>query len=127
MSLENKIKKVFLICPVKDVTPEQRTFLDNYVAELESNGYKVHYPHRDTDQSDPIGLEICTTNMNAIKNADEVHIYWTNKTRGGVFDFGMAFMAGKPLKLVNPKEVERPKYKTFETVLHVLHEKYALK
>ena len=73
MSLD---KKIFLICPVREILTSEKKYLDNYIFELEARGYKVHYPHRDTDQTDPIGMDICITNREAVAQSDEVHIYW---------------------------------------------------
>lgn len=63
----------------------------------------MHLPHRDTNQVDLSGgLQICADNREAIKQADEVHLYWTPDSTGSMFDLGMAFMAGKPLIMIKP-------------------------
>ncbi|MBR9676517.1 hypothetical protein GOV04_00055 [Candidatus Woesearchaeota archaeon] len=104
-------KKVFLACPVNNVTKEEKEFLDSYVKSLEAKGYKVYYPHRDTEQSDPSGgYQILVDSCNAVKNADQVHVFWNSKSRGSYFDVGTSFsehlLRGLPIKLVNRKAVE---------------------
>lgn len=89
----------------------------------------MHYPPRDTEQDgDPIGRRICNDNGTAVHDAEEVHIYWTRKSSGSGFDFGMAYYAnlfgGKPIRLVNPEMVERTESKSFENVLLDLHAEY---
>lgn len=89
--------KSFLICPVRGVIPHTQVEI---VKQLEQSGYKVHWPPRDTDQVDPIGLRICQDNLNAIKNADVVHVMWNGKSQGCLFDLGIAFALNKPIKII---------------------------
>jgi len=86
--------KSFLICPVRWVDPE---LTRGIVEELEADGYTVHWPPRDTDQSDETGLRICADNYNAIKASDTVHVVWDGKSQGCLFDLGMAFALSKPI------------------------------
>ncbi|MBT3691294.1 hypothetical protein HOG16_03575 [Candidatus Woesearchaeota archaeon] len=123
---ENLEKKIFLICPVRNITDEENQFLQNYISELESGNNKVHYPPRDTDQEDPIGYDICSENREAISAADEVHIYWNPGSSGSGFDLGMAFMEHKPIKLINKDKIPKTSHKSFENVLHKLDEIYNL-
>lgn len=95
----------FLICPVRGHDPAETeklvAFLEN---ELE---IKVHWPHRDTNQNDPTGLDICKENRAAIEAADIVLMVWDGKSTGSLFDLGMTFALRKPLiplELPNPSE-----------------------
>jgi len=126
-------KKIFLICPVRFASEEEKQILADYVAGLENQGFQVHYPSRDTNQVDPTGgYQICTDNRKAIINADEVHLYWSKASQGSLFDLGVAFSEhidkGKPIKLVNRKDIERivaeeQKPKSFEKVFLLVDEK----
>lgn len=109
--------KVFLICPVRNATDEQRASMENYIQSLEDNGIEVYYPARDTEQNDNIGFRICTDNRTAIKNSDEVHIFWDKNSQGSLFDLGMAFALEKPLKIVNIDEVEITPTKSFTNMI----------
>ncbi|RWO08190.1 nucleoside 2-deoxyribosyltransferase [Mesorhizobium sp.] len=94
----------FLISPVRGQAPD---VWQAYVAALEADGYTVHWPHRDTDQSDDVGLRICRDNMRAIAESDVVHVIWDGKSQGCLFDLGMAFALGKkviPLSLPEATE-----------------------
>lgn len=99
--MESLEEIIFIICPVRELTPEEDYFLQNYISGLENRNCKVHYPPRDTNQNDPVGLNICTENRLAIINSDEVQIYYTSKSKGTPFDLGMTFMAEKPLYIIN--------------------------
>jgi hypothetical protein len=121
------MKKIFLICPVRDATPNEAKFLEEYTNKLESEGYNLYYPARDTNQDDPNGYNICFENRRALMDADEVHIYWSDGSVGSKFDFGMAFMARKPIKIINPSHVAPTPHKSFRNVLLKLHEQYMSK
>ena len=110
-------KRIFMICPVRGITEEEKKFLQRYIARLEKQGFTVHYPPRDTDQNDPIGTYICTQNREAILNSGAIHIYWNPKSQGSTFDFGMAFMAGRRIVVVNRDGVQQTPQKSFENVL----------
>jgi len=96
--------KTFLICPVRGVSS---CLTWHIVAGLENDGWTVHWPHRDTDQSDETGLRICRDNRVAIEEADAVHVVWDGKSQGSLFDLGMAFALDKrviPVSLPDPTE-----------------------
>lgn len=117
------MKRIFIICPVRDVTEEEKQFIEDYVLNLEQKGNKVHWPQRDTNQVDPLGgIRICIDNNKAIWQADEVHVYWNNKSQGSFFDLGMAFAYYqlpdtniKSIRLIN--KIEVTKNKSFNNVL----------
>lgn len=113
------MKKVFVICPVRDVTPEEKQAIQNYVEALEANNYQVHWPQRDTKQDgDPIGIRICSDNRAAIESADEVHVYWNGNSTGSFFDLGMTFALRKPVVIIN--QFEQTPHKSFGNVLKAL-------
>lgn len=98
--------KTFLIAPVRGHQPDVHATI---VAKLETQGYQVHWPARDTDQSDPTGLGICSDNAVAIESADVVHVIWDGKSQGVLFDLGVAFALKKrvvPISLP-PETIER--------------------
>jgi hypothetical protein len=104
------MKRVYLICPVRSCNETDRQFADQYVAELEKNGYSVHYPPRDVDQTDDgVGLAISEAHREAMLGCDEVHVIWDAASVGSHFDFGMAFMlqAWKkiPIVLARPPQL----------------------
>lgn len=128
------MKKIFLICPVKygdHITTkkheETQEKIRLYVEKLEKAGHKVHWPKRNTNQNDPIGLNICTENAQAIIIADEIHIWWDPSSEGSKFDFGMSFVLhilnDKKIILANPDDVKPTEGKSFNNVLLALHNK----
>lgn len=86
--------KTFLICPVRGKDPAETAGI---VAQLESEGWTVHWPHRDTDQNDAHGLRICEDNAAAISAADAVHVVWDGQSQGCLFDMGVAFALKKKI------------------------------
>ena len=100
---ENMDKKVFIICTVRGADEEYVKKLEDYVANLEAQGVKVHLPHRDTNQ-EATGLEICTQNMQAIAKSNEVHIFYNSKSQGTHFDMGVAFAMGKRIVVVETEK-----------------------
>jgi hypothetical protein len=110
-------EKDFLICPVRNATEQDKEATQNYISTNEAKGRKFHYPPRDTPQDDPIGLNICRTNRQAILGSKKVHVYWTPGSEGTKFDLGMSFMAGNPLKFVNARAYIMAPQDSFESFL----------
>lgn len=105
-------KRAFLICPVRGADPEDTR---NYVEILEVAGWQVHWPPRDTYQDDPVGLDICCQNREAIAAADRVFIIWDGKSTGSLFDLGMAFALNKPLTVIDAPE--STDHKSFQNMM----------
>lgn len=94
-------KFIFLIHPVRNITPDMKQKMDEYRRTLEEQGCEVYDPLYHTNQVDPTGgYRICTDNMNAIKRADEVHVAWDGVSKGSLFDLGVAFALGKKIKRI---------------------------
>ena len=104
------MKKIFIICSVRGASDEYVTKLERYVLSLEQQGYSVHLPHRDTNQKAK-GYDICLENCNAIKNSDEVHVFYSSESQGTHFDMGVAFAFNRKIVVVeNEKYGEGKSY-----------------
>ncbi len=115
--------RIFIICPVREVPPEIAERIRAYVAGLEAKGHKVHWPQRDTDQTDPHGINICITNCDRIIAAREVHIWFDPTSHGSDFDRGILFALlrlGFRKKVVLINSVEPTPHKSFANVLLAL-------
>ena len=97
------LKKIFIICTVRGATEEYKKKLEDYVADYERVGVKVHLPHRDTNQEES-GYNICRQNAAAIFEADEVHIFYNPESQGTHFDLGVAFALNKKIQVVENVE-----------------------
>lgn len=106
--------RIFLISPVRVFDIVEQEEIREYVRALEDDGASVHLPIRDTDQSGS-EMEICTENALAIREADEVHVWWNMASSGSKFDLGVAFALGK--KLVVANEVYVSTTKAFSNLL----------
>lgn len=145
------MKKIFLISPVRkpkknwikrlaewlriipDLYELEQKKIEKYVEKLESQGHEVYWPKRNTDQNDPIGLDICINNGFGIFRSNEIHFWWVGSS-GSLFDFGMTFMlwllfthlhllSGKKIIIANPEDVKPTEGKSFENVLLELQKK----
>jgi len=113
--------KIFIIGSVRGADETFRNRMEHYVKNLENNGHSVHLPHRDTDQNVK-GFDICIQNMEAIKNSDEVHIFYRADSQGSHFDLGITFVLNKRIKVI-----ESPVYgegKSFPRMLHEWQNKF---
>lgn len=45
-------------------------------------------------------IELCEQNRDSIEKADEIHLFWDQRSIGTIFDFGMAFALRKPVKVI---------------------------
>jgi hypothetical protein len=106
--IENKPidKKIFLICPVRNATPEQKKWIEDYVVEKHSEHFIIHAPHLHTVQRDLFGgYGICIQNAEAVASSSEIDIYYDQESTGSVFDLGVAYALQKPLKVLNKDEI----------------------
>ena len=90
---------IYIVCTVRGANDEYKHKLELYASDLESKGFTVHLPHRDTNQDLEI-IGICSENADAIKDADEVHVFYNEKSLGTHFDLGVAFALNKKLVVV---------------------------
>lgn len=111
--------KIYIICPVRNVTEDQIKEVDDYVHALENEGHSVHYPPRDVNQDDETGLGICEAHAQAMQEAERIDIFWDVTSKGSHFDLGMAFISKKPLKLVKSYHTDNVG-KSYEKVIKAL-------
>ena len=94
--------KVFLICPVRNATEEQKKYIKEFVKEKNQSGIEVHAPHMHTVQQDMFGgYTICYQNANAIADSIEIDMYYDQSSTGSVFDLGVAYALDKKLVVLN--------------------------
>jgi len=71
-----------------------------YADTLTKLGYEARSPvfdsHPDLDE-----YGICATNREMIEWADEVHVFWDQRSMGTIFDLGMAFALRKLIKIIH--------------------------
>lgn len=73
--------------------------ISEYYLPLRQAGHEVRMPAFD-ERSELDALGVCEYNRGIIEWADEVHIFWDQRSPGTLFDFGMAFALRKPVKVV---------------------------
>jgi hypothetical protein len=90
--------RIYIICPVRRATEEQKQRINLYVAMLEIDGHKVCLPYRDVPQTTPEG--IVRKERAEISMCDEVHVFWDNDSVGSHVDLGMALGLNKRTVLI---------------------------
>ena len=95
--------KIFIICPMRGADETVTRRIREYVDTLEARGDQVHYPPRDTKQ-DESSLSVCLQNREAIKESDEVHVFYSAASQGVHFDLGIAFAAGRRIRVIENDE-----------------------
>lgn len=71
--------------------------------ELEAKGHEVRLPAFDDDDGygeGDVELGICLYNKTLIQWADEVHLFWDQRSFGTMFDLGMCIALDKPVKAI---------------------------
>lgn len=97
--------RIYIICAVRNASPDRVKEIRAYAEAKRTEGHHVHFPPDDAPQDDPTGEAICRTHLAAMRNADEVHVFWDVKSSGSHFDLGMAYALG--INLV-PVACEQP-------------------
>jgi nucleoside 2-deoxyribosyltransferase len=94
-------KLIYLICSVRHASASATAEAERYVAHMEFFGHTIMWPSRDVEQDDPTGVGIVDTEIQMIKDCDEVHILWDKNSKGSHFDLGVALALDKRLVFVN--------------------------
>ena len=87
------MKKIFCIG-----STSYKHMMEAHALDMMDAGHEVRIPKLDDYELDE--LQICKRNVEDIKWADEVHIFWDQRSTGTIFDFGAAFALGKKVKLI---------------------------
>ena len=106
---------IYVICPVRNQSDEQKLELENYKFKKEAEGDKVFLPHLDAPQKDISGVEIVRKEIEAINWADEVHLFWDSNSKGSHFDLGVAFALKKKIVIIKEYQ-ERPAHSYMSVV-----------
>lgn len=121
--------KVYVICPVTNLTKYEKKKIDAYVLVKEKQGHKVRLPYRDTNQDDDgTGLRvlrIVEEHEYDIIWADEVHVWWNPTSEGSFWDLAQTWMAKrfipeKEIVLINVVEVDFSQYRDSENAILAL-------
>ena len=100
-------------------TTSYQTKMIEHKNKLESKGHKVNIPAFDNlKHLDDIG--VCEYNLGLIKKADEIHVFWDQRSVGTIFDFGMCFALRKKIKIIYMET------KTFRGLMEKYERKYAM-
>jgi len=78
--------------------------VEKAVNVLEKEGCNVYFPARDTPQGNQVDAKIILqSNYNGLKDANIVYCYWDGVSQGTVFDLGMAYALGIPIRFIKVK------------------------
>lgn len=106
---------VYILSPVKKVTNEQSTAINDHVSKLKKTDVVIFNPKLDVPQVDTTGYNIVMTELNflhqASKHNGRVDIFWNlggEPSEGSRVDMGMAFVLGLRLNLVDVFNKDKP-------------------
>ena len=112
------MKKAYLICPVRKLTPEERQTIDKAIVDIKKE-YDLYIPYE--QEQDVDGKIICERNRKAVIEADTIFVWWNPTSEGSVFDFGMFYALNKPVIVLNT--IQRTEHKSYTNVLDDIREK----
>jgi hypothetical protein len=99
---------VYLISPVRQVTPEQAQKIADHAARLKRDGVRLFNPVEDAPQDDETGFNIVMSELGfmhkALKEGGRVDILWNaggTPSEGSRVDLGMAIVLGLEFNLVD--------------------------
>ena len=89
-------------------TTSYQSRMKDHVLKLKMEGNEVGLPCFDDGDhiivkefgEDNLELGICLYNRDLIKWADEVHLFWDQRSMGTIFDLGMCIALDKPIKAI---------------------------
>ena len=111
--------RVYVICPVRRISDNQRADVLAHVSMLEDKGHIVFVPFRDNVAETPEnGLLVCRNNRAALEEAEAILVFWDPMSAGSIFDLGMAFALRKSIML--GWEIQRNGDESFENLLLAL-------
>ena len=76
------------------------------------------FPPDDAPQDDPTGAAICITHLAAMRDADEVHVFWDVESYGSHFDLGMAYALKKRIVPVSCERIDKPRKSYWKAVIN---------
>lgn len=109
--------KIYLACPVRNITDNYKSLIDQQVEFLEKKGHLVYYPARDTNQG-MNSFDICAANKKAILESDKVYVIWDGKSQGVLFDMGIAFALHKDIKTLIGYMPKMTREKSFQNLFY---------
>lgn len=89
--------KIYVICAVRNAPQEYVSRIREQIQRAREQGHVVHFPPDDAPQEDPTGSAICAVHLSAMKQCDQVWVYWDVESKGSHFDLGMAYALGKSI------------------------------
>ncbi len=107
--------KIYIICPVRLGVSTSAT---KYVETAERKGHTVFYPPRDVNQVSASVWQICEQERQAIRDCNEVHVFYDARSQGIHFDLGMAYALEKPIHIIKVLHADNPDYNTPAALLH---------
>lgn len=101
----------YIICPVRQRTPEQDAEILALVAKLETQGVTVYLPGRDSNIAETPDnrntMSFCVAHRAAVERATIIPVHYSRNSEFSLFDLGMAWYARKPIQVANVDAVER--------------------
>jgi hypothetical protein len=108
---KNYLYDVYMLCPVRNATIVEKSFLTSYKWELEEKGLKVHYSAETPQEDETGGYRLTMDHCNEILNSKTVHVFWNPESIGSKVDLGSSLIEhrrrGLDVLLMNRWQVEK--------------------
>jgi hypothetical protein len=108
-------QEVYILSPVRQVTPEQSAVINHHIQKVKDNGDHVFNPMENAPQDDPTGYNIVMAELPALykaaQNGGRVDILWNlggKPSEGSRVDLGMTVALGLEYKLIAVFNRENP-------------------
>lgn len=102
---------VYMLCPVRNATLVEKTFLLDYKLKLEKKGLEVHYSAETPQEDSTGGYRLTMDHCDEILNSKTVHVYWNPESVGSKVDLGSSLIEhrrrGLDVLLMNRWSVEK--------------------
>jgi hypothetical protein len=99
------------------IAPEGQT---EYAAFLEEKGHEVFYPSRDLNEhTDTSGFNSVIEKIDAMAEADAVHVIWDDQYKNSYFELGVAMSLSKSIHFVKAIYPDITNVPTYQKVIQM--------
>ena len=96
--------RIFLICPISQVTSEETEAIGAWVKGQEAEGHSVYWPTRDIFPTAG-SLRTGQDNRDEMEKAEAIYIWWKPGNEDCLFYLGMVFAMYRTVFVVNVDEL----------------------
>lgn len=108
--------KIVVACPIRISTGEENRRAQEYIRAVKAMGHEV-FSYWDTlQEACPTGADILEKHLQAVRECEELHVFWKESSRGTHWEVGTAVALNKRIVIVGI-EGEMPTGQSYLTAL----------